>query len=61
MCTPHHSWHTFPVSTIVRSGVCAQVFLEAAAPVTGMTDTFDVWYGGSDAVIGTARVKVTKV
>ena len=35
------------------------VFLEAAAPVTGAVDEFDVWFGGSDAVIGTARVKVT--
>eukprot|EP00759_Apiculatamorpha_spiralis_P057405 PhF_6_TR8638/c0_g1_i2/m.13492/K20885/K20885; beta-1,2-mannobiose phosphorylase / 1,2-beta-oligomannan phosphorylase len=34
------------------------VFLEAVAPVQGQVDTFDVWFGGSDAVIGTARVKV---
>lgn len=37
------------------------VFLEAAAPVDGQADTFDVWFGGSDAVIGTARVSVTKL
>ena len=36
------------------------VFLEAAAPVDGMVDNFDVWFGGSDAVIGTARFSVTK-
>ena len=35
------------------------VFLEAAAPVEGMPDQFDVWFGGSDAVIGTARIQVT--
>lgn len=35
------------------------VFLEAVAPVAGMTDTFDVWFGGSDAVVGTARIAVT--
>ena len=34
------------------------VFLEAAAPVAGQPNTFDVWFGGSDAVVGTARVKV---
>lgn len=34
------------------------VFLEAAAPVEGMVDTFDVWYGGADAVVGTARIAV---
>jgi hypothetical protein len=36
------------------------VFLEAATPVDGMVDTFDVYFGGSDAVIGTARFTVTK-
>ncbi len=36
------------------------VFLEAVAPVEGMEDTFDVWFGGSDAVVSTARVSVTK-
>ena len=39
--------------------VGAVAFLEAAAPVEGLVDTFDLWFGGSDAVIGTARVKVT--
>ena len=34
------------------------VFLEAAFPVLGQPNEFDVWYGGSDAVIGTARVKI---
>lgn len=35
-------------------------FLEAAAAVQGATeDVFDVWFGGADAVIGTARVEVT--
>ena len=37
------------------------VFLEAARPVEGQPDTFDVWYGGSDAVIGTARVQFTRL
>jgi predicted GH43/DUF377 family glycosyl hydrolase len=36
------------------------VFLEAAAPVDGMIDTYDVWFGGSDAVVGTARFRVSK-
>lgn len=36
------------------------VFLEAARAVPGEVDTFDVFFGGSDAVIGTARVRVTK-
>jgi predicted GH43/DUF377 family glycosyl hydrolase len=36
------------------------VFLEAAAPVMdGTPNTFDVWFGGSDAVVGTARISVT--
>ena len=34
------------------------VFLEAATPVLGQPNTFDVYFGGSDAVIGTARVKI---
>lgn len=33
-------------------------FLEAAAPVRGVPDAFDVYFGGSDAVVGTARVQV---
>ena len=37
------------------------VFLEAAAPVEGQSDLFDVWFGGSDAVVGTARVQVAKL
>ena len=37
------------------------VFLEAAAPVEGQVNLFDVWFGGSDAVVGTARVEVTKL
>lgn len=36
------------------------VFLEAVAGVDGETDTFDVWFGGSDTVVGTARFKVTR-
>lgn len=34
------------------------VFLEAATPILGQPNEFDVWFGGSDAVIGTARVKI---
>jgi hypothetical protein len=35
-------------------------FLEAAARVPGEPgDVFDLWYGGADAVIGTARVVIT--
>ena len=33
-------------------------FLEAAHPVAGQPDTFRVFFGGADAVIGTAVVKV---
>ena len=40
--------------------VGAVVFLEAAAPVPGQPDVFDVWFGGSDAVVGTARIVVTR-
>ena len=36
------------------------VFLEAVAEVDGEVDTFDVWFGGSDTVVGTARFKVTR-
>jgi hypothetical protein len=32
----------------------------AVAPVDGQADTFDVWFGGSDAVVSTARFKVTR-
>jgi predicted GH43/DUF377 family glycosyl hydrolase len=35
------------------------VFLEAAAPVEGQIDVFDVWFGGSDAVVGTARIQIS--
>ena len=35
------------------------VFLEAATPVLGQPNTYDVYFGGSDAVIGTARVKIS--
>lgn len=35
------------------------VFLEAAHPVAGAADTFDVYFGGADATIGTARFKVS--
>jgi beta-1,2-mannosidase len=34
------------------------VFLEAAAPVPGQVDTFYVWFGGSDASVGTAIISV---
>jgi len=33
-------------------------FLEAAHPVSGQPDTFRVFFGGADAVVGTAVVKV---
>ena len=36
-------------------------FLEAAHPVTDKPDTFRLYYGGSDAVIGTAVVTFEKV
>ena len=47
-------WGTAPF----ECNVGAVAFLEAAAPVDGEVDTFDLWFGGSDAVVGTARVKV---
>ena len=47
--------------TVVLLSRAQVVFLEAAAPVAGEPDTFDVWFGGSDAVVGTARVKVVKL
>jgi hypothetical protein len=36
-------------------------FLEAAHPVADKPDTFRLYYGGSDAVIGTAVVTFAKV
>ena len=36
------------------------VFLEAVAAVEGAPNTFDVFFGGSDTVIGTARFVVTR-
>ena len=34
------------------------VFLEAAHPVAGTVDTFDVYFGGADTTVGTARFRV---
>ncbi len=35
-------------------------YYRAVAPVDGAVDTFDVWFGGSDAVVSTARFQVTR-
>lgn len=34
------------------------IFLEAAYAVPGLTDVFQVFFGGSDATVGTARFSV---
>lgn len=36
--------------------VCQVSFLEAAHPVSDQADTFRVYFGGADAVVGTAVV-----
>ena len=36
-------------------------FLEAAHPVADKADTFRLYYGGSDAVVGTALVSFERV
>ena len=59
LLSPTRDWELG--SAPAECNVACVVFLEAAAPVDGLVDTFDVWFGGSDAVIGTARVKVTKL
>ena len=59
LLSPTHGWEqgTAPF----ECNVGAVNFLEAAARVPGTAgDTFDVWFGGSDAVVGTARFVVTK-
>ena len=35
------------------------VFLEAMRPLPGSVDTFEVYFGGSDAAIGSALVRVS--
>jgi hypothetical protein len=43
----------------VQCNVHNVVFLEAMRPVPGAIDTFQVFFGGSDAVIGSAVVQVS--
>jgi predicted GH43/DUF377 family glycosyl hydrolase len=56
MISPTRDWElgTAPA----ECNVPCVVFLEAAAPVLGQPNEFDVWFGGSDAVVGTARIKI---
>lgn len=56
LLSPTHDWELGDAPAECNVG-CV-VFLEAVAPVDGLVDTFDVWFGGSDAVVGTARVHV---
>ena len=58
MLSPTEGWELGVAPFECNVGAVA--FLEAAAPVPGQVDTFDLWFGGSDAVVGTARVVVTK-
>jgi hypothetical protein len=36
------------------------VFLEAVTRAASGADVFDVYFGGSDAVVGTARISVVR-
>jgi predicted GH43/DUF377 family glycosyl hydrolase len=56
LLTPTFAWELGQAPA--ECNVACVVFLEAVAPVDGMLDTFDVWFGGSDAVVGTARVQI---
>lgn len=57
LLSPVHGWEqgVAPYECNVHN----VTFLEAAHPVPGQPNTFDVFFGGSDAVIGTARIVVT--
>jgi predicted GH43/DUF377 family glycosyl hydrolase len=60
LLSPTRIWETGTAPA--ECNVANVVFLEAAAPATdGTPNTFDVWFGGSDAVVGTARITVTKL
>ena len=56
LLTPEFAWElgTLPYTCNVPN----VVFLEAAHRVCNKTDTFQVYFGGADAVIGTATVQV---
>lgn len=56
MISPTRDWELGDAPA--QCNVGCVVFLEAAAPVLGQPNEFDVWFGGSDAVVGTARVKI---
>ena len=42
-----------------QCNVCNVSFVEAAHPIDGRQDEFRVYFGGADAVLGTATVKIT--
>ena len=56
MISPTRDWELGDAPAECNVG-CV-VFLEAATPVLGQPNEYDVWFGGSDAVVGTARVKI---
>ena len=57
MLSPTRSWENGTAPSACNVGNV--VFLEAVASVDGQPDVFDVWFGGSDTVVGTARIAVT--
>lgn len=57
LLTPSYGWEKGIAP--FQCNVHDVTFLEAAARVEGVAgDVFDVWFGGADAVVGTARVSV---
>jgi predicted GH43/DUF377 family glycosyl hydrolase len=56
LLTPTFDWELGQAPA--ECNVACVIFLEAVAPVQGLVDTFDVYFGGSDAVVGTARVQI---
>lgn len=59
LMTPEFAWElgTLPYTCNVPN----VIFLEAARRACDKTDTFEVFFGGADAVIGSAKVQVVSV
>jgi predicted GH43/DUF377 family glycosyl hydrolase len=55
-----YSWMAGNTHAGTVCNVAQVAFVEAAHPVAGSPDTFQVYYGGSDAVLGTATVSFKK-
>jgi predicted GH43/DUF377 family glycosyl hydrolase len=59
LLTPQYAWETG--ATPYTCNVPNVVFLEAARRTEAKSDTFEVYFGGADAVIGSAVVEVVTV